>query len=258
MRDRGANQDTMKTSGLLAGKRALVTGAGGNLGGAVVEVFLDHGADVAAHTGRGAAKRPETKAFKGRVAVFSGDLTAGGAAENLVADTISAIGPPDILVNCAAVQDIAPIAEQPVEDWSRIQAANTAVAFSLSRCVANNGDDGAIVNIASVEALRPNTNHAAYAASKAALVALTKSLALEYGGKGWRANALAPGLIHRPGLEDDWPEGLASWKQAAPLGRTVQPKEVADACLFLASPLASAVSGAVLPVDCGFLVSPGW
>ena len=100
-------------------------------------------------------------------------------------------------------------------------------------------DGGAIVNVASIEALQPAAGHSHYGAAKAAVVAHTRAAALELGPSGVRVNAVAPGLIDRPGLADAWPEGVARWEAACPLGRLGQPEDVADACLFLASPAAA-------------------
>ena len=87
---------------------------------------------------------------------------------------------------------------------------------------------------------------------------LTKAAALEYGPKGIRVNAIAPGLIHRDGIEQAWPEGVGAWTAAAPLGRLVNPVDIASTCVFLSSLAAGSISGVVLTVDCGLSVRPGW
>ena len=115
------------------------------------------------------------------------------------------------------------------------------------------GPGASIINISSVEATSPFPRHAHYAAAKAALESFTRSAAMEWGAAGVRVNAVAPGLIDRPGLDLDWPEGVAWWRRTSPLGRPVTPDEVADAVLFLAD--ASGVAGVVLPVDGGWSAS---
>jgi 3-oxoacyl-[acyl-carrier protein] reductase len=117
---------------------------------------------------------------------------------------------------------------------------------------------GSVVAIASIEAVQPAPDHVAYGASKAALVQLVRGAAAELGPRDVRVNAVAPGLIARPGLERDWPEGVERWLAAAPLARLGTPSDVADACLFLASPLARWITGAVLVVDGGVLTRPTW
>jgi NAD(P)-dependent dehydrogenase (short-subunit alcohol dehydrogenase family) len=119
-------------------------------------------------------------------------------------------------------------------------------------------DNGAVVNIASIEGLQPASGHSHYTASKAAVLAHTRAAALELGRLGIRVNAVAPGLIHRDGLEADWPEGVARWHAACPLGRLGQPDDVADAVLFLASAAARWMTGACLVVDGGVLSRSTW
>jgi 3-oxoacyl-[acyl-carrier protein] reductase len=110
-----------------------------------------------------------------------------------------------------------------------------------------------IVNVSSIEAQAAFPRHAHYAAAKAALESFTRSSALDWAAAGIRVNAVAPGLVDRPGLADDWPEGWAWWQRACPLGRPILPAEVADAVAFLAG--AGGVSGVVLPVDGGWSAS---
>ena len=246
----------------LDGRNALITGARGGLGRTLVSSFLKAGANVAMHNGRTPATQYDLDilAVPGRkLEAFHGDLTHSGACSELLNELQEVMQSPDILINCAADQSSGMLAEQEQRDWNRISQANVTAVFALSRCVIDRQKNGgAIVNVSSIEALRPNQNHAAYAASKAALVSLTKSLALEFGTAGWRTNAVAPGLIHRDGIEHQWPEGVARWCNATPMKRLVDPAEVAAACIFLTSSAASGISGSLLPVDCGFLSAPGW
>ena len=108
------------------------------------------------------------------------------------------------------------------------------------------GAGSAIVNVASIEALAAPPGHSHYGAAKAAIVGHTRAAAVELGAQGIRVNAVAPGLIDRPGLARDWPEGVERWSRACPLGRLGRPDDVADACLFLASPAARWITGAVV------------
>ena len=87
---------------------------------------------------------------------------------------------------------------------------------------------------------------------------LTKSAALEFGPRGLRVNAIAPGLIWRDGIEEGWPEGVKAWNAAAPLGRLVQPDDIASAVVFLSSDAAASITGIVLTIDCGLSIKPGW
>ncbi|HEX9722828.1 MAG TPA: SDR family oxidoreductase, partial [Vicinamibacteria bacterium] len=115
---------------------------------------------------------------------------------------------------------------------------------------------GAVVNVASIEGIQPAPGHSHYSAAKSGVLAYTRSAALELGPHGIRVNAVSPGLIWREGIEEAWPEGVASFRSRAPLRRIGRPEEVAEACLFLASPRASFITGANLVVDGGILTAP--
>ncbi|WP_240659874.1 SDR family oxidoreductase [Streptomyces sp. WAC 01529] len=120
------------------------------------------------------------------------------------------------------------------------------------------GGGGSITQIASIEGSRPGPGHAHYSASKAALMMFARSAALEYGAWGIRVNSVSPGLIDRPGLAEEWPEGVERWGRAAPLGRLGRPEDVGSACVFLASDAASWITGVDLVVDGGVGVAPVW
>ena len=117
---------------------------------------------------------------------------------------------------------------------------------------------GAIVNIASIEGTDPAMGHSHYATSKAGLLMLTRSLTLEYAGRGIRTNAVSPGLIDRAGIEQNWPEGVARWRENAPLGRMGNIMDVADAVLFLLSRASRWISGVNLVVDGGMSTVSRW
>jgi 3-oxoacyl-[acyl-carrier protein] reductase len=115
-----------------------------------------------------------------------------------------------------------------------------------------------VTHIASIEASAPAVLHAHYSASKAAVVMHARSAALEYGPYGIRVNTVSPGLIDREGLAEAWPDGVRRWRAAAPTGRLGRPEDVGDACVFLASSLASWVTGHDLVVDGGVSARPTW
>ena len=118
--------------------------------------------------------------------------------------------------------------------------------------------EGSIINISSIEAKFTAPNHVHYGASKAGVEMLTKSLALELGEMGIRVNGVAPGLIWKQGLDQNWPEGVARWKKTAPLKRLGKGKDIAKACLFLASPDAEWITGEILMVDGGISARPAF
>ena len=110
---------------------------------------------------------------------------------------------------------------------------------------------GAIVNIASISALHPAHERAAYVTAKAGVLAFTRAAAQELGPEAIRVNAVSPGLIGRPTLAQDWPDGFSRWMAKVPLGRVGEPSDISDACLFLASPASRWITGQHLIVDGG-------
>ena len=146
-------------------------------------------------------------------------------------------------------------------DWRAVVEANLAGAFgTVQAAAAGAGRDGggSITLVASIEGSRPARGHAHYASAKAGVIMLARSAALEYGPAGIRVNTVSPGLIERPGLDEQWPDGVRRWRRAAPLGRLGRAAEVGDACVFLASPLARWITGHDLVVDGGMGVAPAW
>jgi NAD(P)-dependent dehydrogenase (short-subunit alcohol dehydrogenase family) len=129
---------------------------------------------------------------------------------------------------------------------------------AAARLMVERGIQGAIVNIASIEAESPEPDHSHYDAAKAGVLMHTRSAAFELAPHGIRVNAVSPGLIWQPGIEESWPEGVARWQAAAPLQRMGFSEDVADACLFLASPAARWITGVNLRVDGGVMVRPGF
>jgi NAD(P)-dependent dehydrogenase (short-subunit alcohol dehydrogenase family) len=173
----------------------------------------------------------------------------------------TAFGPLGVLVNNAGGYPLADLLQLKAADWDAVLAQNLRSALAClqaaGRRMAARGE-GAIVNVTSIQAFRPAPALAHYSAAKAGLEMLTRSAALELGPSGVRVNAVAPGLVWREGLESAWPEGVARYVAAAPLGRIAAPEDVADACLFLASPAARFVTGTTLVVDGGVLAAPAF
>jgi NAD(P)-dependent dehydrogenase (short-subunit alcohol dehydrogenase family) len=241
-----------------SGKNVLVTGTSGAVGAAVARMLAAAGARVALHYRRvePCALIEEVRTTGGFCAPVQADFSRAGFAQALVDEAVTQVGPLDILVNCAADQAL--LGEG--ASFEQLLATNTVAAAALIRQVVGGVQrpGAAIVNISSLEASRGAPGHAYYAASKAALESLTRSMAVKFGPKGIRINAVAPGLLSRPGLEKDWPDGVARWQAACPLGRLGTPEDVAAAVAFLASPKAAWITGAVIAVDGGVHSGPGW
>ena len=235
----------------LTGKVVIVTGAGGGLGSGIVARLRAAGATVVAVT----RSSPVTDTS---VTVVTADLTAQEGPAGVVAATIDAHGRIDGLVNNAGIQPVVPFADVTDEQWSEMIATNLTASHRLTQAAAAAMTGGSIVHIASIEAHHPTPVHGHYATSKAALVMHARAAALAYGPRGIRVNSVSPGLIARPGIEEQWPEGVTRWKAAAPLGRLGTPEDIGDACVFLCSDLSRWITGIDLVVDGGVLTNTTW
>ncbi|WP_412538927.1 SDR family NAD(P)-dependent oxidoreductase [Longispora sp. K20-0274] len=247
----------------LAGRVALVTGAGGLIGAGIARRLARAGAAVVlGHCTSGAAAHAlagELTAAGGRATALAADLTDEAACRRLVDDAAHWGGRLDILVNNAGIQPVRPLADLTTAEWQAMADATMTSAFRCTQAaVAHLTGGGSVLHIASIEGTQPTHGHAHYSAAKAALLMFTRSAALEYGPLGIRVNAVSPGLIDRPGLARDWPDGVARWRAAAPLGRLGRPEDVGDACVFLASDGAAFITGHNLVVDGGVSTHPTW
>lgn len=250
----------------LSGKTAIVTGASRGIGSAIASRFAAAGASIVVHyrTSEGEARELAARLVeKGtRVAAIRADLTDPAEVERLFEDAANEIGEADVLVNNAGSYPVARLVEASPEEWKSVVETNLVAVHLATRIAARRliarGAEGAVVNVASIEALQPAPAHSHYAAAKSGVLAYTRSAALELGRHGIRVNAVSPGLIWREGIEQAWPEGVASFRARAPLGRLGRPEEVAEACLFLASPRSSFITGANLLVDGGILAAPAF
>lgn len=251
----------------LSGRVAIVTGASGGIGSGIARRLAEAGAGVVCHYygNRDAAERLAAAIMDigGKAVACGVDVADKSGVETLFGKAVGTFGRVDVVVNNAGWQPVAPLADISDGDWNVMMATNVAGPFLLTQALAAHmqGRDsrgGAIVNIASIEGHQPAAGHAHYAASKAALLMFTKAAALELGGLGIRVNAVSPGLIHRDGIEQDWPEGVERWKSAAPLSCLGQPEDIGDAVLFLVSDAARWITGADLVVDGGVSIRPTW
>ncbi|WP_202919168.1 SDR family NAD(P)-dependent oxidoreductase [Saccharothrix deserti] len=248
-------------TGLLAGKVALVTGASGGIGRGIAGRFARAGAAVVVHGNRGdvGAVVAEVSAAGGRAIGIQADLGDEEECRRLVREAAEWSGRLDAVVNNAGVQPVQDLTGMTAAQWRAVVDVNLTSAFCCTQAAAEVlPAGGSVTHIASVEGTHPAAGHAHYSASKAALIMHARSAALEYGPRGIRVNTVSPGLIDRPGLAEDWPDGVERWTRAAPLGRLGRPEDVGDACVFLASPMASWITGNDLVVDGGITSRPTW
>ena len=243
-----------RPDGELEGRVAVVTGAAGGVGSALVELLLARGARVVAQDLDPAVGRHAGD----RVATVVGDVADSAVAAQAVRAATDRFGRLDVLVNNAGMTLNQLVTDTTDEDWERVLRVNAGGAFVQSReafrhMAAHGG--GSIVMVSSIVATVGQPSVAAYAASKGAVGQLMKVLAIEGAPVSVRANAVAAGVIDTgflDGIRPDGQEYLRTFGSAHPLGRIADPREVAEAVLFLASDRASFVTGAVLAVDGGY------
>ena len=238
----------------LTGKVALVTGASGGIGGAVARVLHAQGASVVLTDMRAEGAEALKAELGSRAHVVIGNLTEAGAADTVAKAAEAAAGPIDILVNNAGITRDNFLMRMKDEEWDLVIAINLTAAFRLSRAVLRGMVKkrwGRIVSISSVVGAMGNGGQANYAASKAGLVGMTKSLAAEIASRNVTVNCVAPGFIVTPMtdvLNDEQKNALSG---RIPLGRLGLPADVAACVLFLASEEASYITGQTLHVNVG-------
>jgi NAD(P)-dependent dehydrogenase (short-subunit alcohol dehydrogenase family) len=235
----------------------VVTGAAGGIGTGIVESFEDAGASVVVHYNTSKPSSMGPKSIGVQL-----DLTEENSPSSLIDTALAEFGRIDALINNAAVQPHALFTEMTDDQWDEMLAVNLTAAHrltkSFSACAIGQKTHGSVVNISSIEGTQPAFGHGHYGVSKAGMLMHTKVSAQELGQFGIRVNAVSPGLISRPGIEDAWPEGVGRWLKRAPLGRMGTPRDVGDACVFLCSPLAKWITGANLVVDGGMSAMSTW
>lgn len=243
---------------LLEGKVALVTGAARGIGKAIALRFASEGADIAftdlAIDDNGRATEEEIRALGVRVKGYASNAANFDEAHKTVEEVVKDFGGLDILVNNAGITKDGLMLRMSEAQWDAVIAVNLKSAFNFVHAcvpVMMRRRGGSIINMASVVGIHGNAGQANYAASKAGMIALAKSVAQEMGPKGIRANAIAPGFIETA-MTEALPDSVREeWKKKIPLRRGGTPDDVADVAVFLASNLSSYVSGQVIQVDGG-------
>jgi 3-oxoacyl-[acyl-carrier protein] reductase len=245
----------------MQGKCVLVTGAARGIGRAVALAAGTAGADVVvndleAQLPAAEAVAEEIRGMGRRAVAVAGDVSQRADVEALVARARADIGPVDVLVNNAAINKVEPTVDVTPETWAAIMQTNLTATFFLTQLVAREmlqRGSGRIVNVASDAGFRGYAEHAAYGASKGALIQLTRILANEWGAQGLRVNVVAPGAtwtdMTAPAMKI--PEVRDSILSRGVVGRICEPDEVAAAIAYLASDESDMITGHVLSIDGG-------
>ena len=236
---------------------AIITGGGTGIGLACAQLFIQEGAQVILF-GRSNKSLDKAVTDLGDDAIsVCGDITKKNDVQTLVEIALERFGVVDILINNAGTFSASPFHQISEEQWDYLLNVNLRGVFLLTREVIPNmlqSGNGNIINISSILSLVAASEFSAYNVSKGALNQFTRSIAVEYGGRGVRCNAVCPGLIETEMTADLMAnkELMEEWIKNYPIGRFGKPEDVAQACLFFASKESSFITGAVLPIDGGY------
>jgi 3-oxoacyl-[acyl-carrier protein] reductase len=237
----------------LQGKRIVVTGGARGIGAEITARFRSEGAAVAVLDRLGAAGTALADSLG--CDFVEADLADADSARRATARAVERLGGVDVLVNNAGILRLTPLLDIPVTEWDEMFAINTRAMLVTTQCAAasmlSEGVPGKIINLASMAAKTGGAGQAHYAASKAAVLALTRAAALELGRHGITVNCLCPGFVLTDmGAETRTDDDIAEWSALSPLGRLGTPQDIAGAAVFLASADADYITGQAINV-CG-------
>lgn len=245
---------------LLENKVALVTGASRGIGKGIAHKLAEQGANVAftflSSIEQGKALEDELNSYGIRAKGYKSDAGNFKAAEELVKNVLADFGTVDILVNNAGITRDTLLMRMTEQQWDEVINANLKSVFNLTKAIQRpmlKQRKGSIINMSSVVGIKGNAGQANYAASKAGIIGLTKSVALELGSRNIRCNAIAPGFIETEMTASLDPKVVEQWKETIPLKRGGSVEDVANTTLFLASDLSSYITGQVINVCGGML-----
>lgn len=245
---------------LLEGKTAIITGGSRGIGKGIVEVFANHGANIAftynasSEAAEALAKEVSklgviAKAYKSNAASYSDS-------QELVAQVLKDFDSIDILVNNAGITKDNLLMRMSEDDFDKVIEVNLKSVFNMTKAVQRTmlkQRKGSIINMSSVVGVKGNAGQSNYAASKAGIIGFSKSMALELGSRDIRINVIAPGFIETEMTAKLDEVTVQSWRDAIPLKRGGSTLDIANACVFLASDLSAYITGQVLNVDGGML-----
>lgn len=241
--------------GLLDGKVALITGGSRGIGAALVRSFVEAGARVAfTYRSSAAAAEALIADLDGDVKAYQSDASDHAATEELIKSVVADFGGLNILINNAGVTRDTLMLRMSEDQWDTVMANNLKSVFNLTKHALRplmRAGGGSVINMSSIVGVQGNAGQANYAASKAGIIGFSKSMAKEMGKRNIRCNVIAPGFI-KTDMTDELSEDVQkSYMSNIPMNRFGDAKEIAGACIFLASELGSYVNGQVLAVDGG-------
>lgn len=250
------------STGRFDGRVAVVTGAAGGIGTAIAQEFASGGARLVLVDVDQERLDQLTSALPEGAATLpmALDLTADDASDKVISAARSAFGSVDVLVNNAGITRFGRVENFSHQDWDDVMNINLRAPFLLSqalgRIMLNDGHGGSIVNIGSIGGRTANPQNIPYGVSKTAILGLTQQMAVEWGPFGIRVNAVNPGLTtwHMRGLEPDW-EVKRQQAEVVPLKRLAEPSDIAGVVAFLCSEAARCITGVMIDVDGGYLLS---
>jgi 3-oxoacyl-[acyl-carrier protein] reductase len=244
--------------GLLSGKTALITGAARGIGKALALKFAEEGANIAftdlVLDENAKATEAEIAAMGVKVKAYASNAADFEQTHQVVEEIAKEFGSIDVLVNNAGITKDGLLLRMTEAQWDAVLTVNLKSAFNFSHAVVPvmlRQRKGSIINMSSVVGVHGNAGQCNYSASKAGMIGLAKSIAQEYGKKGVRANAIAPGFIITAMTDQLSEETRKEWCEKIPLHRGGTPEDIANVALFLGSDMSSYVSGQVIQVDGG-------
>jgi len=245
---------------LLKDKTALVTGASKGIGRGIALQLAMSGANVAftylSSVEKGQALEAELTSLGIKAIGYRSDASDFNAAEKLIDDVLKDFGSLDIVVNNAGITRDGLLMRMTEEQFNEVVRTNLNSVFNITKACQKpmlRQKSGSIINITSVVGVKGNAGQSNYAASKAGIIGFTKSIALELGSRNIRCNAIAPGFIETEMTEVLPEETVKQWREAIPMKRGGTPEDIANAVVFLASPMSAYVTGQVLHVNGGML-----
>ena len=245
---------------LLTGKTSIITGASRGIGKGVALVFAQHGSNVAftysSSVEAANQLEKELKTFGVNAKGYQSNAADFNASQKLADQVLQEFGAIDVLVNNAGITKDNLLMRMSEEDFDQVIEVNLKSVFNMTKAVQRTmlkQRKGSIINMSSVVGVKGNAGQTNYAASKAGIIGFSKSVALELGSRNIRSNVIAPGFIETEMTAKLDDQKVAEWISAIPLKRGGTPKDIANACVFLASDLSLYVTGQTLNVDGGML-----